>query len=280
MAYYGPFCTKKDVSRPSPHGHGGPLRGAKTRLPDLMHVLNCHFSVDDVLLALLEVSRGGGSPADHPFFQFLVQVHEEFEIDVDLYLFREIQQVDRAGSLTEVSSHLRDWFQQNPWLRFGPHAQNHDTRPHDQPPDEQQSFCEATYADIERFAGPGRTSRWVRLHYFSESYELATYLRSRKVEALLTTDKPAVSYRLPSTETEQLRVAGAVEFAGIRFVRSHVRIEALVGNAETDAALDMALRQLCPARGCTVVFTHEYELVRPEVRDMTWRVLSWLRDRG
>ncbi|HEY6565824.1 MAG TPA: hypothetical protein VIY86_15175, partial [Pirellulaceae bacterium] len=155
-----------------------------------------------------------------------------------------------------------------------------ETPPYAQIPAEQRSFCDLIYSEIARFAGPDRTSRWVRLHYFSEAYELASYFQSRGVEALLTTDKPSVSYRLPPSETERLRTDGTVEFAGIRFIRSRLRVENLVGAPLDDQQLADVLERSCPSSSPAVIFTHECDLARREVRDMAVRVLTWLERRS
>lgn len=239
---------------------------------------DCHFSVDDVLDCLLDVSDSCRDPFEHPILGFLKGIHERFAIEVDLYLFYGEGAGGRGRSLADVASRLRPIFQAHPWIRWGPHALDHATPPHTQPVDKQRSFCDATYAEIARFAGDHRTSRWVRLHYFSEAIELASYFRNRGVEALLTTDKPAVSYRLPPPETDRLRCQGEVEYGGIRFVRSQLRMENLVGL--DDGQLEASLENHCPAGRCAVVFTHEYELARPEVRETTIRALAHLEQRA
>ena len=42
-----------------------------------------------------------------------------------------------------------------------------------------------SYLAIAHFVGPRQASRWVRLHYFSECFELAPFWRDKGVEALL-----------------------------------------------------------------------------------------------
>lgn len=119
---------------------------------------------------------------------------------------------------------LRILLKTHPWIRFGPHALDSTTPPHTQTLAAQQEFCESFYNHIHRFAGRELASRWVRLHYFSDCCELATFFRSRQVDALLTTDKPALRYRLPVSQNEQLARQSDTEFASNHFVRSHVRL--------------------------------------------------------
>lgn len=242
-----------------------------------MSLCSYHFSVDDVLDCLLEVSDREQGLFEHPFFAFLQQLHDLFDVKVDLYLFLRKLTGNAQRTLADVSESLKPSFQASPWIRFGPHALDNATPPYAQTLEAQREFCESVYDHILRFAGQERASRWVRLHYFSECYELATFFRSRQVDALLTTDKPALSYRLPESQNEQLARQGCTEFAGIRFVRSHVRLENLVDRSLDDLQLECELERQCAGSTCAVIFTHEYELARPEVREMTLRVFSWLR---
>ena len=108
----------------------------------------------------------------------------------------------RLRTLKEVSGSLKDVFLENPWLHAGPHGLDNSTPPHLQQPDDQIEVFESIYEELQRFAGCNAMSKWIRLHQFSESYELAEYFKSKGVEALLSTDKDAVSYRLPENERE------------------------------------------------------------------------------
>lgn len=238
-----------------------------------------HFSIDDVLDSLLEASDQSDELFQHEFFDFLQRFHDRFNVNVDLYVFLQKQIGATLRTLDDVSGSLLPSFRDVPWIGFGPHARDDETPPFAQCPDDQRAFCESVYDQILRFAGPERCSRWVRLHYFSECFELGDYFQSRGVKALLTTDKPAISYRLPANQTDQLKRHGFTEYSGIGFIRSHVRLENLVERSLSERQLHGELDRLCGESTCAVIFTHEYELARPEVRDMAFRVGSWLESR-
>ncbi|MCC6510960.1 MAG: hypothetical protein IT423_17795, partial [Pirellulaceae bacterium] len=197
-----------------------------------------HFSVDDVLNCLLEISEA--APFQQPLMQFYKQLNDLYGAPVDLYLFYRLGTDVNSPSLSDVPSGVRSWLLEAPWLRFGPHAVDPSTPPHSQTVAEQLAFCEQIYANISRLAGGNSKSQWLRFHYFSECYELADYLSGHGVTTLLTTDKPATSYRLPANHTQQLGRDGITRFNNINFVRSHIRIENLldVENQELDAHLD------------------------------------------
>jgi len=146
-----------------------------------------------------------------------------------------------------------------------------------QPVSAQVATFDAIYAEIRRFAPEARLSRWLRLHYFSESYELADYFLARGVSGLFTTDREAVSYRLPPAGRAELREWGIAEHEGLKAVRTHARVETLVADG---VAPERAVDTMLDRYGFAVVMTHEYELIRPEVRAMAEALIQVLDARG
>jgi hypothetical protein len=238
-----------------------------------------HFSVDDVLKALIEATDQALPLFEHPFFAFLQGLHRRFETRVDLYLFERAVIDGRERTLAEVSDRFRPALQEADWIRFGPHAREGALAPYQQSPEEQVATFASIYAQIDRFAGPGRRSAWVRLHYFSEAYAAGPFLRQAGVEALLLTDKDACAYHLPEPLKAELKREGRIAHAELQLARSHHRVENLLAAADPDvlqAALDGPLRD----HGYLSLFTHEYELDRPEVRARTEECLAYLASRA
>ncbi|MCA9185528.1 MAG: hypothetical protein R3E01_15525 [Pirellulaceae bacterium] len=252
-------------------------------MESLDHAPRIHFSVDDVFSALLNASQSRRDPLELPFWRFLEQIHENFGIDIELYLFWQAHIDGKIQTLCDVSADIRPWLAERDWIRFGPHALDTDTLPHTQAPQDQQQVFENIYEQIHRLAGPDRFSRFVRLHFFSESFELADFFRSHGVVGLLTTDKPAVSYRLPPQEREQLGRCGCVYFQGAQFVRSQIRTENFIDRDIDEPQINALIPSYVPAATPCVVFTHEYELERPVVREATKRILAscirWVGER-
>src|SRR5262249_62274415 len=92
-----------------------------------------------------------------------------------------------------------------PSLRLGPPASNPQTPPHRQTLAELKATLERLFDVFDHLGGPTARSRWVRLHEFSEAYEAAPVLRAYGIEALFTTDKPAIAWRLPPAERDVLQ---------------------------------------------------------------------------
>lgn len=239
-----------------------------------------HFSVDDVFDAFVEVSDRRVPLFEHSFFAFLKRLHEDFGASVDLYLFYRKTMNGRCRTLDEVAASIGDALLEHPWLRLGPHALDWDTPPYSQTPPEQVRVFDAVYAHLDRFAAGGGRSKWIRLHHFSEAYENGPYFRARGVEALLTTDKPAVSYRLGDSERRQLEESGRIEYGGITLIRSHFRMEGLVDAGLEGAAAERALDAILERHGVAVLMTHESLLGRPDVRAMTLTALQHLTARN
>jgi hypothetical protein len=237
-----------------------------------------HFSIDDVLKALLEASDRGGDLFAIPFFALLEEAHRRFGTKTDLYLFQK-QVIDgRERSLAEVSSRLREVLARTDWIRFGPHALDYGTAPYAQDPASQSATIEGIYREVDRFAGAERHARWVRLHYFSEAYESAPALIAAGVEGLLLTDKEAAAYRLSEDNRSLLRERGEVAHAGLSLYRSHLRVENILdldrrALAET---LDAPIQRY----GYLSLFTHEYELDRADVRSRMMLCLEILAERA
>lgn len=239
-----------------------------------------HFSVDDVFESLVRISDDGGGLFEAPFFAFLQELHERWGIDVDVYLFFR-QRIDgRVRTLREVSSSLAGDFQSAPWLRLGPHALDYDHAPYAQSPRAQRAVFDAIYAELDRFAGAGRRASWVRLHYFSEAFGIADYWSENGVTTLLLTDKPAGSYHLPDPERERLLRDGRVEFGGMSLRRSHERVENIAREAPSEEELVGRLRDHADRHGALVLFSHEVDLGRGDVRDTCHRCLELAQGLG
>jgi hypothetical protein len=235
-----------------------------------------HLSIDDVFEAFIQASQSQRPPATHPFFAFLTELHSNFKVHVDLYLFQRKTQDGVMRSLNLITPQVSRWLHENPWVRLGPHALDPETPPYQQGVQEQRETIRQIYDQIERLVRPHQYSRWVRLHWFSESYELAADFAKHGVEALLTTDKPAVSYRLDARNRSILRQTGSIQYAGIRLIRSHLRVEDFLAKRSHRQPLDQMLSYFRPNVGCFVVFTHEYELIRPEIQSTLREILSLL----
>lgn len=239
-----------------------------------------HLSIDDVFTSLIEISDQGIRLFEHPLFSFLQSLHERFGIHVDLYLFAEGEVLGRRRTLGELNEQLRAELSDAHWIHLGPHALNYSTAPFGQPQDELIKSLDTLYEQIDCLSGKNSRSRWLRLHYFSECFEVLPYLRSKGVEAILLTDRPAVSFRLSASQTTLLETSGSVAFGGVSLLRSFQRVESLVNMDLDDLKLVEMLRERLDMHGYVALFTHEINLADPKVRDLLTRFLQNLEGLG
>ena len=238
-----------------------------------------HFSVDDIIESLIEITDRKIGVFEHPLFLFLKELHDEFNINVDLYLFFQKEIDGKLRTLSEVSSSLKETLENNPWIRFGPHGLQYETMPYAQTPREQIEIFDKIYKEIYRFAGGKNLSKWVRLHNFSESYELKEYFLKFGVEALFTTDKDWITTRMPDTANKSLKSNGFAEHKGFKFIRSHIRTENLANDEVQEEERIRLIKHYLDEQNHFCFFTHEYELVRNDVKHITKELIKELHNR-
>jgi hypothetical protein len=235
-----------------------------------------HFSIDDVIDSLIEVSNSSNNLFSNYFFNFLNTLHKKYDVNIDLYCFYQKNINDTSITLNDISDNFKEIFSKNPWLRFGPHALDTETAPYSQSPKQQIQVFNLIYKEIERFIGGPSKCELIRLHFFTESYELSDYFQSKNVHSLFTTDKPAISHRMNDVVKSELKNLGYASFNGMGFVRSHFRIETLVDQNLSNKEIIDLLEYYISTYGFVTFLTHEYELVRSEVRYTTEFILNYL----
>ena len=237
-----------------------------------------HFSIDDVIDSLIEVSNSSDDFFSNSFFKFLDTMHSKYNVKIDLYCFYQKNILNNSITLNELSNRHKEIFVKNNWLRLGPHALDAETAPYSQLPDEQIQVFDSIYREIERFSGSSSKSKLVRLHFFSESYELSNYFYTKNVHSLFTTDKPAISHRMNEKVKFELNKFGHTVYNEICFVRSHFRIETLVEQNLSHDDIVNLLEHYLSNFGFVTFFSHEYELTRPEVREILDFILNYIHE--
>jgi hypothetical protein len=234
-----------------------------------------HFSIDDVFECLIDATENHSSLFEQPLFNFLSRMHKMYGVHTDLYLFNRATFGGRIRTLRDVAERFRSQFQEATWLRLGPHALDYDVPPHKQTPVEQIETFEETYREIERFAGPGKTTGFLRLHFFSETFEVAPYLLNMGIHTLMLTDKPAVAYRLDESRRGQLRRDGWLKHEGLYLLQSHFRMENFVSQQIDEGSVRRSIADTVARRGYVSLFTHEVDLKREEVLAKTEESICW-----
>ena len=239
-----------------------------------------HFSVDDVFDSLIEITLKDIPLFEHPFFALMKEMHDIYDVQVDLELFwgKEIDGV--FYTLREMKDVSKEIKEQGSWLRFGPHAYNYMVAPFEQTREEQIEVFNNIYSEIDRFAGRQFYATWVRLHYYSESYELASYFKERGVTALFSTDREAGSHRMPPPIAQSLLQTGFATYEDAHFIRTQFRVEVLTNHRDSEEDLQKMFTDALEQFGYIIFYSHEYEFARSEVRNMFRTIFKVLTSLG
>ncbi len=224
-----------------------------------------HFSVDDVIDSLIEVTDRNMPLFEHPIFRMFKELHGRYGFSVDLYLFHRKEVNGRVRSLTEVRDLRAELEAAGDFIRFGPHALDYGSAPYNQTPGEAQAVMVSTYREIDRFAGNERRSREVRLHFYSEMYELADFFSENGAAVLFSTDRPVGSYRMPQMHANELLEKGTTTYERAKFVRTQFRLEFLAEEDLSESGLKSLYDNMREKYGYVVCYTHECEFARPEI---------------
>ena len=237
-----------------------------------------HFSIDDVIDSLIEVSDSSSDFFSHHFFNFLDNIHHKYDANVDLYCFYQKNIKNKLRTLNDVSDKYKEIFINNTWLHLGPHALDYESAPYAQTSDQQMKTFDSIYKEIERFSGNPLQCEFLRLHFFTESYELSSYFQTKKVHSLFTTDKPAIAHRLNDIIKSELNSHGYANFNEIRFVRSHFRVETLIDKNFSNREIIDLLKYHLSTHNFVTFLTHECELLRPETQKVIEFILSYFKE--
>ncbi len=236
-----------------------------------------HFSIDDVFDALVEVNDKKISLLEHPTFSFLEKMHKAYGLHVGLNLFFQKKINHEMRYLSEIRDMKEEIKSLGGWLKFAPHALDFETAPYDQKPEDQIGVFDKIYSEITRSAGQDSYARSVRLHYYSESYELASYFKEKGVQALFATDRPSGAHRLPQDSKDDLLKKGFTRFENLYFIRTHFRIEFFEQKKESFLSIKKMFEETLGTHKHIVLYTHEYELARKEILETLEKSLKVLK---
>ena len=226
-----------------------------------------HFSVDDVFDALLEVTDNQIPLCDHPFFFFLNGIHREFGTKIGCHLFYQKNNNGNLRTLKEVSSLKDQLGDANPWLFFAPHALEYETPPYAQSAEDQIQTFEKIYREIDRIAGSHVYTQFLRLHYYSESYELGDYFRTRGVRALFATHRNIGSHRMPDHVARQLLADGFANYQGMNFIRTQFKVEGWPAENATSTEVMEQIATPYKKHGFITFYSHECDIMNETGRN-------------
>ena len=107
---------------------------------------------------------------------------------------------------------------------FGPHVLNSSTPPFKQNKTQQIKTFNGIYKEIDRFASTKNRCKYIRLHHYSESYQLNNYWKQNKIKGLFSTDILG-SHTMPNYISKKLINYGNAEYKSTLFIKTDFRVE-------------------------------------------------------
>ena len=229
-----------------------------------------HFSVDDVIKSLIEITDKKIKIKDHWFFSILYKIHKKYNLKISLYLFYAEKINGKTRYLSEIRN-LKKELNGN-WLYFGAHSHSYKKPLHSQSIINQKKHINIIYKEIIRFAGKNLLASKVRFHEYSECYEISDLLKKYKIKALFSTDKKIGSHRLNNNHKKKLLLNGKTRFKNLNFIRTDFRVENMIKqNQKTNIN---NLNNIAKKRNFLSIYTHEYELEKKKIRLKLFNLLD------
>jgi hypothetical protein len=234
-----------------------------------------HFSIDDVFEFLIEISDKKIPIKKHYFFKSLYNIWKKYKIKTGLHIFYEGKIKNKLRTLKEVRI-IKNEIKEG-WIYFGAHALNVNTPPYSQTPLDQKKFINDTYKEIYRFAGKKFLCKRIRLHYYSESYEISKFLRNKKIYGLFSTDRKVGAHRLPKKFSKKLIEKGTLVYNKLQFIKTDYRIEFLINNSKKKI-INSFIKTL-EQKKFIIIYTHEYEFKKKVIINKLNKIMDILANR-
>jgi hypothetical protein len=231
-----------------------------------------HFSIDDVFEFLIEISDKKIPIKKHYFFKSLYNIWRKYKIKTGLHLFYEGKIKNKLRTLKEVRI-IKNEIKEG-WIYFGPHALNVNTPPYSQTPLDQKKFINDTYKEIYRFAGKKFLCKRIRLHYYSESYEISKFLRNKKIHTLFSTDRKVGAHKIPKKFSTQLIKSGLLVYNKLQFIRTDYRIEFLINNSKKEIINNFC--KTLKRKKFIIIYSHEYEFKKKVIINNLNKIMNIL----
>ena len=161
------------------------------------------------------------------------------------------------------------------WLKFGAHALNFDTPPYSRTLDQNIADFQNIFQELVRISDDN-ISTSIRLHYYSECYEMKPLFESYAIKELFTTDKPTVAYRLSEIDKACLARNGTHLVNGLWFTSTHLRVEDFAKHNSNKLELYEKFSNIMKTTDKLILYSHECEHARGLVRQKLFESIEIL----
>lgn len=215
-----------------------------------------HFSIDDVFSLLLDSSIHKLNLKNHIIIGELYKYYIKYGLVTSLYCFREKKIYNYNINFFDLT------FPKNrkiDWLNFGFHAKNFKTPPYAMDvsllKNEFNEFTKKIHNSSKLIK-----SEYIRLHYYSECFELKNIFKKYKLKGLFTTDKKKLSYRLNQKNKIDLKNRGFTIYDDLQFIKTFFRIEDFSKNNLSKIDILTLLEKTFNDYEFLTIYVHEYDL--------------------
>ena len=191
------------------------------------------FTIDDNIRFLDELTKTGAeSIFSHPYAKMLKDLHETFNVKVQLNLFYE----NSTFNLSKMTDkYYKEWEENADWLKLSFHSRVENVCPYkDSSFEEVYTDCANVKREILRFAGEKSLATTTTVHYCQTTNDGLNALKDNGVKGLLglygTENEPTNSYNTDLDSADKIRkgevvLSDGIYFSGIDIVLNCFSIE-------------------------------------------------------
>ncbi len=178
------------------------------------------FTVDDNIRFFKEITQKNyNSIFDHPYLALYKQLHQKYDLKIQLNLFYEMEGFTLADFPDRYAS---EWKENAHWLKLSFHSRLENVNPYiSSGYDEVYRDCKSVQDQILRFAGSDSLAATTTVHYCQTTPEGVKALADNGVLGLLglfgTQDTPQTSYSLPPDDADKIRAGEITRKDGVAF---------------------------------------------------------------
>ena len=241
------------------------------------------FTVDDNIRFLKELSENCfASIFDHPYLAMYRELHEKFDLKMQLNLFYRMEDFD----LSQMSEEYYEEFKANShWLKFSFHSNAETVNPYEfSGYDEVHGECKRVNDHIKRFASKSALAKTTTIHYCLTTQEGLRALSDNQVRGLLGLfgdwENPRTSYGIMEADANKIRNGEIVNANGIDFAS----IDIVLNRFSTESILNQL--EGLKDRECIRVMIHEqyfypdYKAYQPEFQEKLTATFGFLTGHG
>ncbi len=242
------------------------------------------FTVDDNIIFCEELTKGSyNSLFEHPYLAFYKELHDKFDIKVQLNMFY------RKGGydLSMMTDKFKDeWKEASDWLKLSFHSIEEAKCFYTECTyDEMYTECKALHDEVIRFAGETSLAETTTVHYCQSSKNGLKAMRDLGIKGVLglfgTDASPRTSYGISLSDAAKIRSGEMITIDGI----THHPLDIVLNKFSTVEILAF-LKTVVGKRETVSIMIHEqyfypfYKAYQPDFKEKIFSAVKFLCENG